>query len=414
MHNVPVLDAIALGNIIPMIQTQVLYILSVLIPLLLMPVTLPMVVLMARRKRLTDNPNARKTQSSPVAVMGGTVIMLIICITLIVLNLFYDISFLFPALCVMMILYIFGMLDDNIGLSWKFKMVLQVFFIVLLFYGGNYGVDSLYGLFGIKHISGIVAFLLTLFSGILLLNAVNFSDGIDGLASGLGVLAGAVMGYWNVYHGFTTQALLSFVIVGVMLGFFCFNVFSERYKMYMGDSGSLVLGLFIFMSACPNSYSTVDESFLVDRYFNGFIVSLLSAMMFDLVRVVIMRVLDGKSPFEPDRTHLHHAYVDAGMSHFLATLKIIAHNCLMLVLWYYTATSGISVVLQYVLILVAGVLLFWAPYFYLTYLKKKSKPRYVVLSKRNLHRSEMLGLFSRLMRRIIDGRRKPVMSQKVK
>lgn len=363
-----------------------------------------MVVLLARRKRLTDAPNARKKQMRPVAVMGGTVIILAICVTAIVINLFYDISSLFPAFCVMMILYIFGMLDDNIGLSWKFKLFMQVFAILLLFYGGSYGVNSLYGLFGLETLPWWLALILTLFTGLLLLNAVNFSDGIDGLASGLGFLAAIVMGYWNVRHGFTTQALLSFTMAGVLVAFYTFNVFSERYKMYMGDSGSLVLGLFVYMSSCPNSYYLLDNTFLADGYFVSFIVALLSAMIFDMVRVVFWRVIKGKSPFRPDRTHLHHAYVDLGMSHFLATTKILINNIAVIAVWYVTASFEMNVELQFFVVLFAGVVFIWMPYFILTYCRDKYRKVYAVISKRCRRRSGRLHIFSNLITRVIDGR----------
>lgn len=410
----PFAEVFTNGNLLSMISTEFLYILSALLPMLTMPIVLPMVVLMARRKRLTDNPNARKMQDRPVAVMGGTVIMLVLCITSIVLNLFYDLSSLFPAMCVMVILYIFGMLDDNIGLSWKFKLVMQIFAILLLFFGGYNGVDSMYGLFGLNDMPLWASFLLTVYAGLLLFNAVNFVDGIDGLASGLGVLAGAVMGYWNVCHGFTTQAILSFIVVGVMVSFFFFNVFSERYKMYMGDSGSLVLGLFIFILACPDTYYAVENEFLVDRYFVSFLVALLSAMIFDLFRVVIMRMLKGKSPFEPDRTHLHHAYVDLGMSHLLATLKIMMQNMAVVAVWFLTAMTEMNVAMQFIVVLVAGIVFLWMPYFFLEYLKNNHISFYIKISKRCKRHSDRLEVVGGWIRRIIDGRRKQLISHSIK
>ena len=393
-------------NFLNVLNTDFLCILSVLLPFVFMPIVLPMVVLMANRKRLMDNPDARKTQKRPVAVMGGTVIMLVICITSIILNLFYNISNLFPAMCVMMILYIFGMLDDNIGLSWQFKLGMQIFVILLLFFGGNYGINSLYGMFGIYSMPMWCACLLTVFTGLLLLNAVNFADGIDGLASGLGVLASLAMGYWNLRHGFVTQALQSFTVVGVMASFFLYNVFSKRYKMYMGDSGSLVLGLFLFLSICQDPYYLADDAFIVDSYFLSFIIALFSAMLFDSVRVVIMRALKGNSPFEPDRSHLHHAYVDAGMSHLLATIKIILNNMAVIMVWYFTAKAELSEVLQLAIVLSVGVVFIWVPYFMLEYLKNKSVDRYILITRRCRRRSEVLNNFSNLIQRLVDGRRR--------
>ena len=263
--------------------------------------------------------------------------MLAVSVTSIIINLFYNLGDLCPALCVMFILYIFGMLDDTIGLSWNFKMGLQILAILLLYFGGSYGVNSMFGLFGLGTLSWWFSLICTLFTGLLLLNAVNFTDGIDGLASGLGLIGAIVMGYWSIRHGFIIQALVSCIMIGTLFSFYVFNVFSKRYKMYMGDSGSLVLGLFIYMSVCPDSYYFLDNTFIVDKYFVSFLLALFSAMIFDTLRVVIVRILKGKSPFQPDRTHLHHIYVDAGMSHLLATNKIILNNIAVLLAWYGTA-----------------------------------------------------------------------------
>ena len=92
--------------------------------------------------------------------------VLALCITLVIMNLFYSVNDMMPAICVMVIFYIFGMLDDMIGLSWQMKLMLQVLSIALVYFGGDYGVNSLYGLFGIEETPWWLALLLTLFTGL--------------------------------------------------------------------------------------------------------------------------------------------------------------------------------------------------------------------------------------------------------
>lgn len=346
--------------------------------------------------------------------MGGTVIVLAVSVTSIIINLFYNLGDLYPALCVMFILYIFGMLDDTIGLSWNFKMGLQILAILLLYFGGSYGVNSMFGLFGLGTLSWWFSLICTLFTGLLLLNAVNFTDGIDGLASGLGLLGAIVMGYWSIRHGFIIQALVSCIMIGTLFSFYVFNVFSKRYKMYMGDSGSLTLGLFIYMSVCPDSYYFLDNTFIVDKYFVSFLLALFSAMIFDTLRVVIVRILKGKSPFQPDRTHLHHIYVDAGMSHLLATNKIILNNIAVLLVWYGTAAMEWNSSLQYIVVFLAGVFFIWGPYFLLTYCKEKKRNFYALILKRCLRRSRSLNGLYKLINHIIDDTRAPSMSHSIK
>ena len=387
------------------ISTELIYWISALLPLVLMPVVIPMVTLMANRKRMMDAPNGRKLQKRPIPVMGGTVMVLALCITLVIMNLFYSVNDMMPAICVMVIFYIFGMLDDMIGLSWQMKMTLQVLSILLVYFGGDYGVNSLYGLFGIEETPWWLALLLTLFTGLLLLNAVNFVDGIDGLASALGIVGGAIMGYWNAHHSYVSEAILSFAMTGVLASFFAYNVFSKRYKMYMGDSGSLVLGFFIFTCVCPNDYISGQKIYVSDSYFVSFTLSLLSAMIFDLARVVVGRMFKGHSPFLPDRTHLHHAMVDAGMSHFVTVLSIVILNMIVMAIWYWTSTAGINIDMQYFVIIISGVVFIWGPYFYLKYIERSFPHHYNKLMKRNQIVSSWFDKIGNVVRIVLDGRR---------
>ena len=408
------LDVVRDINVVTMISPEMIYWISALLPFVLMPLLLPMVVLMARRKGLTDHPSARKLQERPVAVMGGTVMVLVLCITMVIINLFYAIDEFFPAMCVMVIMFIFGLLDDSIGLSWQFKFVVQIGVVSLLFFAGNYGVYSLYGLFGIGGLPMWLSYLLTVYAGLLLLNGVNFIDGIDGLASGLGVLTGAVMGVWNIGHGFITQAIVSFVFVGIMLAFFFFNVFSKRYKMYMGDSGSLVLGFFIFISACPDTFISGVKLYVIDSYFVSFTVALLSAVIFDLVRVAALRLMHGHSPFLPDRTHLHHVFVDCGMSHLMTTLTIVFLNIVVLALWFVTARTGMNITVQFFLTLLFGVVFLWGPYFMLSWLRDRYHHVYFAISRMNETISSGLDKIGSLIGRILDGPRARRITHRIK
>ena len=355
---------------------ETLYCLAALIPMLILPVMLPSVVLMAVRKRMTDAPNERKLQEQPVVVMGGTVVIVVMCIALVIINLFYPITEFFAGLCVMVILYVIGLLDDTIGMPWYIKLVVQTGAILLLFFGGDNAVHSLFGLFVDGPLPEWLSCLLTVLIGLILLNAVNFIDGIDGLASSLAVLSGLVMAFWSIRHGFVSYALLSFIFSGSLLSFFFFNVFSNKYKMYLGDSGSMLIGLFVFITVCPAPLNTITFDFLADRYFVSFTLALFSAMIFDMVRVIISRIIRGKSPFLPDRLHLHHIYVDHGMSHLVATLVILSSNGLTILLWYLTAASGINIELQFFAVILSGIIVYWLPYYFINRGKIKNPQSY--------------------------------------
>lgn len=384
-----------------------LYVISLILPMIIVPAVSPAVILMSGRKHLTDKPSARKLQSFPVAVMGGTVIMIAVAATSVIVNLFYDISSLFPVMCVMFILYIMGMLDDTLSLNWQLKMAVMIISVLLLYFGGDYGVENLYYmLFGAEPPEWL-AVILTVLVGLLLLNAANFADGVDGLATGLGAMTGVVMGCWNLFHGFVVQTLISFVMTGSFLMFFVFNVFSDKYKMYLGDSGSLLVGLFVYASACPNSFAMVYGNYLVDRYFVSFIVALCSAMTFDLVRVVITRLIRHHSPFLPDRNHLHHVLVDLGFSHLMTTIIILTMNCMVLAVWLLTAYFGMNVKWQFVVVVSTCVILYWGLYMIVVWFRDNDRNRYSAMQKRIVRRGRWFNKFVEIIGRLIDGRRIP-------
>ena len=357
-------------------STETLFLLSALIPVVLMPFIMPMVAMMARRKNITDNPNARKLQKQPVMVLGGMVIISVLCVTLMFVNMFYNLSNLFTPLCVMIVFFIFGLLDDAIGLNYKVKLYMQILLIMMLFFCGEYRAHGFFGVFGVSSLNTTLSFLLTLFVGLLYVNAINFIDGIDGLASAVGVLSSIMLFKWNQLLGLTEMAFFSCAMAGIFAVFFLFNVFSSKYKMYMGDSGSLVLGFFIFISTCPHGIKVDAESSLVLKYAFSYLFATFSVPVFDIYRVVIFRVLNGKSPFEPDRTHLHHVIVDMGVTHFLATTIIIFFNLCVLLVWFITAKAGMSLEWQFLVVVMTAITFIWGSYFLITYNRDHNPERY--------------------------------------
>ena len=379
-----------------------LYLLSFLLPMLMVPVVLPSVALMAKKKRMVDAPNSRKLQAAPVFVMGGMVFLPVLCITLMVANIFHNIDILFPAVCVIVVLFSLGILDDGIGLNWRIKLLVQTLVVLLLFLCGGYRIQTLEGLFGVYELPYWVSLILSLFIGLMFINAFNFIDGVDGLASALGIFSGIVLGVWDVRHVYIEHAVLSFAVSGALFSFFFFNVFSERYKMYLGDSGSLVLGIFAYISICSTAHAVPDLSFLADQYAVSFFIAIFSVVLFDLARVVLMRILKGRSPFMPDRRHIHHLMVDLGCSHLMATLLILITNACVILVWYLTAKSGMNVEMQFFIVFVSAALLVWGPCAALELLRARKPRLYVRMSSRVCRLAAKTNRFHGAIRRFVD------------
>lgn len=372
------------------------------IPLLLVPFAIPYLVLTAQKRHMTDKSDSRKLQSRPIPVLGGTAIVLAICSTLLIVSLFIDLSNLFPVMCVVVVLYIVGLIDDMLNLNYRFKFYVQICIIALLYFIGGYGIHNLKGLFGIYELSPALSFAVTLFMGLAVVNAINFADGIDGLAAALGCYVSLMCGIWCLRHHELTFSVISLIYTGSLLAFFPYNVFSQKYKIYMGDSGSLVLGLYVFLAMCVMLTQSVGHSSHIQSYNFSFILCLVALPLFDMVRVVVGRLLRRHSPFEPDRSHLHHLLVDLGLSHISTTLLLLILNSLVMLVWIATANIGLSITAQAVASLCGAFFLICFPARYIVRLRDRHPERYRRLSQHAQQaRQHTLPLYERFCK-IID------------
>jgi len=358
------------------ISMVAIFIIAFVLPMIIVPLILPKVALMARRKRFTDNPNSRKLQSSPVMVTGGIVLLTAITVTLTVVSVFYSMDVLFSALCVIVVFFLLGLLDDAIGLSYQYKLLGQILLVLLLYLCGGYRID-----FHITTDSFLVPLGISLFVGLLLINAFNFIDGIDGLASALGIMMGSELCWWNTIHGYYEYAIYMLILEAALLPFFFFNVFSSKYKMYLGDSGSLMLGASAYIGICLSMNNSLYTEGGLESYDVSFFLAVFAVVIFDLLRVVFFRILHGKSPFLPDRTHLHHMMVDLGCNHFMSTMTILTFNIIVLMVWLVTAYFSVEERLQTIIILVTALALVWGPYAFLRLMQKRCPERYARLQE---------------------------------
>jgi UDP-N-acetylmuramyl pentapeptide phosphotransferase/UDP-N-acetylglucosamine-1-phosphate transferase len=166
---------------------------------------------------------------------------------------------------------------------------------------------------------------ITILIVITVINGYNLVDGIDGLAAGIGLLASLVFGM--VFHraGLQNWTLFCAVVFGSVAGFTWYNVFSRGRKIYMGDTGTLTIGFILAVMVLrylnlnsPAFFGSVIQTPV------AFILSLLIVPVFDVFRIIILRILQGRSPFRPDRQHIHHRLVDTGLNHLQATGILLA------------------------------------------------------------------------------------------
>ena len=296
----------------------------------------------AQKYNIYDNPEARKLQRDPVPVMGGLVVFLGAMTGSLCYWFKCDCSSIIPIQIAMLLMLVIGGWDDIKKLSPLLRFVLEIVIVTGLVFVNGYSVNNLHGLWGIYEISPWIAWPLTVFACVGIINAINMIDGIDGLSSGICIMAFGVYGLFLFYSQDFVRAALAVAIIGGIIPFFIMNVFGKKSKMFIGDAGTMMLGIALcdlilaLLAADSKYFSRVEK--------DGFcrialVFSVLAIPVVDTVRVMLGRILRGKSPFQPDKTHLHHAFIDYGFHHLETSLMEILLNIIIIGVWWFMFRS---------------------------------------------------------------------------
>ncbi len=301
-------------------------ILSFLIACFLSIVAIPVIINLSNLLNLTAKPGFRSSHATETPTLGGIAIF---ASTLIGYFLWphaenqVDANLISLSVTGMVILFFLGLKDDILAVDPTKKLIIQIFASMILVAMGNFRVDNFYGIFGIHFVPEIVSVPLTVFIFIAIINSINLIDGIDGLAGGISLIAGIGFGIWFILNDHFSFGCLAFSMSGGLLGFLRFN-FSKTSKIFMGDTGSLIVGF--LLSIFSVEFLTLNVSYLHDpnAYFNApiIVLVLLIVPIFDTLRVFIVRISKGGSPFVADRNHMHHLLIDNGLNHFWASFTL--------------------------------------------------------------------------------------------
>ena len=217
-------------------------------------------------------------------------------------------------------------------------------------------IDDFHGIWGIYALPPEFGIPFSVFVGVGIINAVNLIDGVDGYSSGYGILACICFGLmsWKVWD--PEIACLSLIVIGALLPFFLHNVFGRRSKMFIGDGGTLMLGALMTVLLFYTLSSNQNCNVLDDKGIGlgAFVFAVLCIPVFDTVRVMTLRILRGKSPFRPDKTHLHHLFIDMGFSHLGSALFILMINTMVVLIWWASWKLGASVDVQLYIVIGLG------------------------------------------------------------
>ena len=307
------------------------FIVSFLSAAIVTAIGLPFIIRACRYFEYFDLPNGRKVHSKPVPRLGGLIFMPAAAVGLIVASwasvLTGGKEYVFGISTIAMmvgglIIYLIGIIDDRFGMKATQKFVIQAL-AALIMPLCNLVITDLNGLFGFHQIPYIVGYMLTVIAILTIVNAINLIDGIDGLASGLCILS--LFAYTFLLRETPAIASLDAAIVGSLVIFWCFNVFGRvgGLKIFMGDAGSLFLGYvcaYMSIKSMMRPIAPVDcgeEQMLIS-------ITLLFIPVVDVIRVALQRRFTGHGVFVPDKTHIHHILMNAGLSMHAALACILS------------------------------------------------------------------------------------------
>ncbi len=310
-------------------------------------ILIPQILLIAYRKKLFDEPDERKIHKVVVPRLGGmafTVVMffslaLVFGINLALGNTGFagdvidEARLIIFSFCAITLLYIVGIADDLIGVRYRAKFFVQIIAGLLVIAGGL-SLSDLHGILWIHSLPIWIAYPLTILVIVFIINAINLIDGIDGLASGLCSVAFITYAYTFLRIEEYVYATVALANLGVLLPFFYYNVFgkAEKHtKIFMGDTGSLTIGI----SLCILSLKILDSIPVEPGNLpNAFVIAYAPLIIpcFDVIRVYFFRIRTGKNPFLPDNNHIHHKLLAVGLKPSTAMLIILGSSLLLVFL----------------------------------------------------------------------------------
>jgi len=340
---------------------------------------IPIIIQVANTKKLFDHPDERKIHILPIPSLGGLGIFagfMLASLFTISFSSVPDFQYFFAAA---LVIFFLGLKDDILVISPIKKFLGQVIAAFLIIYKGGLVIDNMHGFMGVNEMPEFFALIFTYLTVIVVINSFNLIDGVDGLAGSLGFMTSLVFGAYFYITGEVEFATLAFCLAGSIIAFLIFN--HSPAKIFMGDTGSLLIGLvnailvirFINVADNPGNSVPITASPAI-----GF--AILLVPLFDTLRVFSLRILDRRSPFSPDRNHIHHVLMDHKLSHAQITYACVGMNLLFIALAYFFRDLGTTMLI--VLMVSLSCLITGAAYY--SRRKKTSEPEDAPLEEATL------------------------------
>lgn len=318
----------------------------------------PVIYRYAQAKNIVDTPNYRKLQKKPVPLLGGVVIALAMICPILIYDIYATGGSVHIPITFICLLLLVGVLDDIYNLSVTLRVILEVAIIGLYIWTTPSMINDLHSLWQVHSLPVSIALPLSTLAGVGIINSINLIDGIDGYSSGFGIVSCSLFAGVFYASGDWFWGGLLIIVAAAIVPFFCYNVFSTKKKMFIGDGGTLMIGAILTMAVFQLLSTESPCKELVESNFGlvAFCLAVMCIPVFDTLRVMTERISHKVSPFAADKTHLHHLFLEHNLSHLQTTTIILSINLLIVGIWWGVWRLGASVDMQLYVVVAMGIL----------------------------------------------------------
>jgi len=284
---------------------------------------IPSIIQVAHKKQLLDTPNRRRLHISLTPRLGGLAIFAGFISALTIFGIMNNAVQ--KLIAATIVIFFIGLKDDMVSVSAFKKFFVQFLAASIILFLGDIRIVNFHGVLNLWEIDNGISYFFTLIVILGITNAMNLIDGLDGLAASLAITASAVYGIIFLVSGNESQhtyAIICFSLIGSLLGFLKYNI--HKAIIFMGDTGSLISGFILAFLAIEVVNIQTDNSQLT--IMPALAIAGIIIPVSDTIRVFILRLLSGESPFAPDKNHLHHRLTDIGISQPLIVLTEVLYT----------------------------------------------------------------------------------------
>lgn len=325
--------------------------------------TFPAIFNIAEAKHLMDEPGERSTHSVRTPTLGGVGIYISLVVVITMIGGVLDTKILLLILGSLTILFFLGLKDDLLILSPRKKLFGQILAALVLIVFTDTRIMGFSGIFGITILPYWLSVAFTMFVYVLVINAYNLIDGVDGLAGTLALLAAGAFTFVSIKINDVTMATIAVSMVGALIPFLRLN-FSNRRKIFMGDTGSMIVGFLVaFFAIRFISKTQVNAGTMFVNSSPVIVLSIVFFPLLDTLRIFFIRlVILKKSPFSADKNHLHHRYLDFGFNHIQTTGYVVILNLMLITSTY--SLRELDILIQLALLIFIGIILYSSVFIY--------------------------------------------------